>query len=242
MNNSLFNNKCLIALISANLIAVNTAVGAREGPQNTSLRIDSGPYIGIGAGANIAQYSNGNLSDRIQAFNFHMSKYAPAMNFLAGYAFRLHEWHVGIEVDYMLGNINSSFNHQFGDNKKIARLKSSDAFGAALRLGYHCDRILTYIRLGIENRSFHVIANISGINPQVIARNTIDTKTRKTAFTPGLGLQFSINRNVSASLEYRIALYNKVSSSLFSQIDQNTTAFSIRPYVSSIMVSLRFHF
>jgi opacity protein-like surface antigen len=246
MNYKLKFNKIAIITILSNLHALNIGAYAKDSPQaygNFQNSIGSGPYIGVGAGLTIAHYTNGILSDNTpQTFSLHMNKFSPAMNIIAGYAYRINNWHLGIEADYMIQNINASFAQSIGNNSRIARIKSGNAIGGAFRFGYHCDRLLTYVRLGVENRSFHVIANSFGLTSARVARNTIDYKTRKTAFTPGIGLQFAMNKNLSASFEYRIALYNKLSTSLFSQVDQNKTSFSIKPLVSSVMVSLRYHF
>jgi opacity protein-like surface antigen len=171
-----------------------------------------------------------------------MNKFSPAFNVLLGYAFKVNYWHFGLEVDYLLSNIDTSFRHtDAGGHERFARVNSKDAFGAALRVGYHCDRMLSFVRLGLETRRFTVRANSFGLPaaPGQIERNTMDAGFRKTAFAPGVGFQFMLNKNISSTLEYRCAWYPKTSKDLTSQ--DTTTSFSIRPRVSTVLLSFRYH-
>lgn len=197
--------------------------------------------MGIGAGTAIAHHASGNLSDdhTPQAFKVDLNKFSPAFNVLLGYAFKVNYWHFGIEVDYLLSNIDTSFRHTVGGHERFAQVNSKDAFGAALRVGYHCDRILSFVRLGLETRRFTVRANSFGRLPAEIGRNTMDAGFRKTAFAPGLGFQFMLNKNISSTLEYRCSWYPKISKNLTSQ--DGTTSFSIRPRVSTVLLSFRYH-
>lgn len=214
-----------------------------------------GAYVGVGAGANIAHYTKNRLSfigtgalvALSQNFNANLNKYAPTFNLLVGYAWKLQGWHFGAEIDYLFGDINTKFTQTglpnfapFANNSFVS-IKSSGAWGAAARVGYHWDRVLGFIRLGLENRQFKINANaLAAGDSTQIARNTLYASINRTAFSPGIGVQVGINKNMSATLEYRIALYRTIKQE-FKTIE-GTTSLKIDPRVSTFLASFRYHF
>lgn len=211
-----------------------------------------GAYVGVGAGAAIAHHTknsfvwsdiNPNFS---QSFNPNLSRYAATLDFLAGYAWKIQCWHLGAEVDYLFGNINTKFN-QTGFpglapiNNAFVAVNSSGAWGGGIRMGYHWDRILGFVRLGLENRRFKISSSLIGNGtPLQIARNTLSSSINRTAFAPGIGVQVSLNKNISATLEYRIALYRQIKKEL--KTVDGTTSLKIDPRVSTLLASFRYHF
>jgi opacity protein-like surface antigen len=205
-----------------------------------------GAYLGLGVGPVIGHHTSGVLGENgtPQSFKFDINKLAPAFDVLVGYAFKVNSWHLGAEADYLFGNLNGSFN-QFtnpGTTSAFAKVNSNGAWGAALRIGYHCDRMLGFIRLGVENRRFKVTANAFNPTPVIAARNEFNFNARKSAFTPGVGMQYNLTKSITGTLEYRIALYGKITKSLNSPIDALTSTFTIKPRVSTVLASFRYHF
>lgn len=150
-----------------------------------------GAYIGVGAGMGVVHHANGILEDTTpQSFKLDMNKVSPVLNLLIGYAFKINSWHLGAEIDYLFSNMDASFSYTLRNNNIFAKLNSRNAFGAAFRVGYHCDRALGFIRLGLETRRFVIRANSYGdpAFPARTARNTIDATERKIAFSLGLGV------------------------------------------------------
>lgn len=214
-----------------------------------------GAYVGIGAGAVIAHHANNRFSwtdgvdaDFNQSSNPNLNKYAPTFNLLAGYAWKIHCWYVGAEVDYLFGSASTKFNQTspsavggaFTNKTPFISLKTSGAWGAAMKVGYHWDRILGFIRLGFENRQFKIRSSImTAGTPLQIERNTLSASINKTAFAPGVGIQIGINKNMSATLEYRVALYRKISKE--HKTDDGVTNLKIDPRVSTLLISFRYH-
>jgi opacity protein-like surface antigen len=97
----------------------------------------------------------------------------------------------------------------------------------------------------MENRRFKSTASAFGPVglPADTARNTLSFSTNKTAFAPGVGVQTNLTKNITGTLEYRVALYGKVSRTLANPDANNvTTVFRFKPRVSTVLASFRYHF
>ncbi|MGV8947942.1 MAG: outer membrane protein [Candidatus Paracaedibacter sp.] len=213
-----------------------------------------GAYVGVGAGAVIAHHTNNRLAFNgigpfaavSQDSNANLNRYAAAFSLLAGYAWKIQSWHLGAEIDYLFGNINTKFN-QTGlqqlplPNSTFVSVKSFGAWGGGIKVGYYWDRILGFVRLGLEGRRFKINGILTPVAaPDMIDRNTISTRVNRTAFAPGIGVQMSINKNISATLEYRIALYRRINKEI--STTEGTTSVKIDPRVSTLLASFRYHF
>ncbi|MGV8948452.1 MAG: outer membrane protein [Candidatus Paracaedibacter sp.] len=212
-----------------------------------------GAYVGVGAGANIAHHASNSFSfihatdsDLNNNFTPSLSSSALAFNFLAGYAWKIQCWHLGAEIDYILGNSNTKFNQSTGQpvlNNPFVTVKTSGALGAGFRVGYHWDRLLGFVRLGVENRTFRMNGNVMLLTAAVPG-NTLTANARKTAFVPGIGVQINLNKNISTTLEYRMAFYGTINKKLRSPIvgSEGETIFRVKPRISTLLASLRYHF
>jgi len=204
-----------------------------------------GPYIGA-AVASIVGHHDGTLGNTAGPIveRFGLSKYTVGLDVLLGYAWQFNSFVVGLEFDYLFGNSNTSY-YKFASAAGLddwnMRLHTSGAFGAAFKFGFQCtDRVLAYIRLGLENRRFRVSANVFSLNAAQVAANQISSSTTKTAFAPGLGIQMRLNCALALGLEYREVAFGKITGSLTSV--NGTTTTSVRPRVSTILLSLTYNF
>lgn len=204
-----------------------------------------GFYLGIGL-ANLIGHHNANVStvspgNATITDTYGFSKSTIGGDLLIGYMVMLNNLNLGIEVDYMFGNINKTNGKNTGEGTGIAQTIKADstggAWGGAVRVGYQCiDRILPYIRLGLENRRFKLFHNTLN------QATEISTSARKTAFVPGVGMDFKLNKNVILGLEYRYAIYSSITKSGNNTPGNSTVTYKLTPRVSTAMISLKYQF
>jgi len=206
----------------------------------------NGFYVGLGI-AGLTGHHKANLTYVETGFptetnNFEFSRFSPGTDFMIGYMALIQNFMVGAEIDYLFGNINKT--NTFVTSPTASRTIKVDstggAWGAAVRLGFNClDRIMPYIRLGIENRRFK-LSHTSQTDVLAPATNTeISSGANKTAFTPGVGMDFKLNQNFILGLEYRYAMYGSITKSGVNTTLPNTTTFKLSPRVSTALVSLK---
>ena len=209
-------------------------------------------YVGLGA-ANVIGNHNAvtnfvttNVPPTTQSNSFQSANSTGGLDLLIGYMAALNNFTVGAEVDYLFGNLNKTNSTGFStgaftDTQKIE--STGGAWGFGIRLGYTClDRIYPYIRLGIENRRFKItsIATQSGFSNFT----SISTSNRKTAFTPGVGVDFKLNKSLAMGLEYRYAFYSSITQTGPSQTIAGaivrTATMQVKPRVSTALISLKY--
>lgn len=100
----------------------------------------------------------------------------------------------GGEVAYTFENtkVKNDYNNSFG----ATTLKRNGYFNAALRGGYlFTPNTMAYVRLGANLGKWKV-------NSQVDANNTVTGSKNRLAFTPGVGLETAVHKNVYLRVEY----------------------------------------
>lgn len=233
-------------MMKKHVLVAGLVVGAMTGVQANSCT--HGAYIGAGVGGVIAHHTSNSFSFTPaagvagQTFNPDFNKTTAGIGLLVGYAWKIQSWHLGVEIDYLFANLKTKFNQTTlnpATNNANAAVNANGAFGAAFRVGYHWDRFLGYVRLGIENRRFKITANLP-INLAIAPNNTLSASASQTAFAPGIGAQFFLTKNVSTTLEYRTAFYRAINKSL-TTVD-GTTNVKVKPRVSTVFLSVRYHF
>jgi opacity protein-like surface antigen len=204
----------------------------------------NGFYIGAGVAQLVGHHdatatdgAGANLTTR----TFGFSKATIGADLIVGYSAYINHFLLGVELDYMFGNINKtiSVNPPAGQASTSAKAESTGgAWGGAVRLGYSCNDAFTpYIRLGFENRRF----KLATTETNAAANTLISASGRKTAFAPGVGVDVRLNKNLLLGLEYRYAIYSSITKSAAAPVPGADTL-KITPRVSTALVSLKYVF
>lgn len=208
-----------------------------------------GFYVGLGVGV-LAGHHDGKITTAIAGApagpstdQIGFTKNALGIDVLVGYVAFIHKFLVGIELDYVFGNINKK-NTIGANNTGVVTVKAdtkNGALGAALRFGYCCsDHIAPYIRLGLESRRFTLFHNtVSQGNPIV---TEILSSSRKTGFAAGIGIEYKVGKNVLFGGEYRYAAYSSINKSGNNPGLPSTVEYKVRPRVSTALVSIKYCF
>lgn len=208
-------------------------------------------YAGLGAAnvianhnAEIAYVTTGGPTIQTRSYQFANSTGGIDVNF--GYLANINNFTVSAEIDYLFGNLNKTNsvvanNNVISDTQKVE--STGGAWGFGIRFGYNCvDRILPFIRLGIETRRFKLTSIAT--SPSFPTFNSVLSSTRKTAFTPGVGMDFKLNKNLALGLEYRYAFYSSLTTTGPGQTvagaQIRTATFKITPRVSTALISLKY--
>ncbi|MBM3633169.1 MAG: porin family protein [Alphaproteobacteria bacterium] len=208
-------------------------------------------YVGLGAAnvignhnAVITYATNNGGTSRILSNQFANSTGGIDINF--GYMAALNNFTLGLEVDYLFGNLNKNnyivvTGNNFSDRQKVE--STSGAWGFGIRLGYSCiDRIHPFVRLGIESRRFKLTSITD--NPAFSSFTGISSSDRKIAFAPGAGMDFNLNKNLALGVEYRYAFYGSITKTGPAQNVggglTRTATFKITPRVSTALISLKY--
>lgn len=209
-------------------------------------------YVGLGAANVIANHNavtnfvTTNVPTTVQTYSYQFANSTGGLDLILGYMAAINNFTLGVEVDYLFGNLNKTNsilanNNVISDTQKVE--STGGAWGFAIRLGYTClDRVQPYIRLGIENRRFKITSTAT--QPGIVDFISILSSSRKTGFTPGVGMDFKLNKNLALGLEYRYAFYGAITKSGPAQTIvgaiTRTATFKITPRVSTALISLKY--
>lgn len=213
--------------------------------------VKHGFYAGVGVAGVVGNhdatltYTN-ILPPNTRRDSYQFSKTTAGANIMVGYMAAFNNLLVGAEADFLFNNFSRTnsviLNAAILETQKVE--STGGAWGLALRLGYSLsDRIQPYIRLGIENRSFKLTSmSIPAVGMPLFA--TISSSAHKTAFTPGVGVDFKVTKNFALGLEYRYALYSSITKVGFQFIPLagagRFTTFKLTPRVSTGLVSVKY--
>jgi outer membrane autotransporter protein len=169
------------------------------------------------------------------------SKFAPGGDIMLGYTALINTFLLGVEVDYLFGNLNktNSFSQTNGTSRVTKVESTGGAWGASVRLGFNClDRIMPYVRLGIENRRF----KLTSVSTNIGVASNVDmaSSARKTAFTPGIGVDFKVNKNFALGLEYRYAIYGSITKTGNNPFVPYPVTFKVTPRIGTALLSLKY--
>lgn len=179
--------------------------------------------------------------------NYQFAKTTSGADIMLGYTAMFRNFVIGAEIDYLFNRFEktntSAANANLFDTQKVE--STGGVWGLALRLGYsYFDRLQPYIRLGIENRRFKLTASSLFNGPVLPFVRTISSSAHKTAFTPGVGVDFKVTRNFAVGLEYRYAFFSSITKRGFQVIAApgagRVTTFKITPRVSTALLSVKY--
>jgi opacity protein-like surface antigen len=203
-----------------------------------------GFYLGAGIGG-LVNHHNATViytepGNPTQTMDYGFSRASVNGDIMLGYMAMINNFMLGAELDYLFGNINKT-NTIILDNNTVRTVKAEatgGAWGLGIRLGYSClERIVPYIRLGAENRRFKMVHASTNLGQP--ASVEILSGSRKTAFAPGIGMDFKVNKNVVLGLEYRCAFYSAITKEGSNNLPQSVR-YKLTPRVSTALLSLKY--
>ncbi|MEI7493485.1 MAG: outer membrane beta-barrel protein [Alphaproteobacteria bacterium] len=178
----------------------------------SSCQINSGAYAGISAGiSNLSGSGEFNAKNHVAGFDNliqpnKFSKTSAGAGLFAGYGMKFSGFWAAAELFYQfdrLNNVNKFKVISYVQDKKL-QTNSTGAYGAAVHLGFvPSNNCIAYAILGAEVRNFKV--KFSDSAHDIAA--TINKKYTSIAFTPGLGVRFSLTKNISVRTEYKYAMH-----------------------------------
>lgn len=185
--------KFALALTASSLIA-----GA------ASADINTGFYLGAGAGMNS---SNAHVSDTLgnTTYNVDLGRNRPDFSIYTGYGYVSGCTYLGAELGYTFtgGKATYSASDANDNTAQSVRLERRNVINLAFLIGQKFSpSTMGYIRLGMNSNQYRVRATETG-------EAQIKSNKRKLSFTPGLGLETAVTRNVRLRLEYAYDLGNK---------------------------------
>ena len=202
----------LVSLCLGTVAAVSAQANA------SSCQISSGTYAGVSAG--ISHLSGKSVFTQSNTVNINSHPYnagklsanSIAAALFGGYGVKLGNFWAAAELFYQFDNLKNKDIFSGEDTALTARLtrsiKSSGAWGGALHLGYVVNNsCVAYAIVGAEVRNFKV--NFSSASTQNV--NVINKKYTSIAFVPGVGVRFSLAKNLSLRTEYKYAMHRSKS-------------------------------
>lgn len=236
------NKKTLAVLALSTALFTNIYAG--------SCQINSGAYVGLSVGGahlsgkgNIESSTAGVANDR--SINNRLSANSAAASLFAGYGMKLNTFWLAAELSYQFDNLSSK-NNFLVDNtngQKTASTTTNGAFGGAFHLGFIANNnSIIYAILGIESRRFKVKFSDSATPKDISA--VIDKNYISTAFAPGLGVRFTLSKNLSLKTEYKCALHpnKKLSDTRAGVGGQDTVTIKHSPQIHSFSVGVVYSF
>lgn len=176
------------------LVASTVALSA------ANANIATGFYLGAtaGYGATTGKIS-GSTNRAAVAGNADVGSGAANIGLIGGYGWVSGCMYYGGEIGYSFENTKISNN--LGGTGKV-ELKRNGYFNAALRGGYlFTPNTMFYVRLGIQWGKWNLKDNNSNLFGFTNALPASGSKNR-VSFTPGLGLETAIHKNVYLRVEY----------------------------------------
>ncbi|MEN8236447.1 MAG: outer membrane beta-barrel protein [Pseudomonadota bacterium] len=219
--------------------------------------IQHGPYIGVAAGLRLDRHevtmSNDNAdgiagATPVGAFrNFAAEDQSFTGGVQLGYGVRFAEhFYASLEADVLFGNMSDDSSFVVDDDTRgraDSKIKGKTRFGLAARLGGYWKQTLLYARFGVEWQRFEINSSSDAVRLNDPTRSDIplSKKYTKAAFTPGVGIEVSLNDEVSLGLEYRTALFSKKTETAPSnQADISSTFVKHRPRVDSVLIRVNY--
>lgn len=196
----------LVSLCLGTVFAVASQANA------STCQINSGAYAGISAGLSILSGSGefaamnvaGGFDNLTQPNKF--SKTSAAAGLFAGYGMKFSGFWTAAELFYQFDRLNNTNKFKvisYVQDKKL-QTNSTGAYGAAAHLGFvPSNNCIAYAILGLEVRNFKV--KFADGSTDIAA--SINKKYNSIAFAPGLGVRFSLTKNISVRTEYKYAMH-----------------------------------
>jgi len=235
-------------------LCLGTVFAVAADANASSCQINSGAYAGISAGiSHLSGKSIFNQSNTV-AVNSHpynagkLSANSIAAAVFGGYGMKLGSFWTAAELFYQFDNLKNKDLFSGEDTTTAARLtrslKSSGAWGGALHLGYVINNsCVAYAIAGAEVRRFKVsFSSASAQNTNAISKNYTSI-----AFVPGLGVRFSLAKNLSLRTEYKYAMHRskKMTASALNTVNVGQTdivTIKHKPQIHSFNVGLVYSF
>jgi opacity protein-like surface antigen len=197
----------LVSLCLGTVFAVASQANA------STCQINSGAYAGISAGMSTLTGSNEFDSTNTALAQYaankgKLSKTSAAAGIFAGYGMKFSNFWAAAEVSYQFDKVSDKSKTKVFTRSEYKTLQSSStgAYGAAIHLGFlPANNVIAYAILGAEVRSFKVKFS-DAVTPADIYAN-INKKYTSIAFAPGVGVRFSIAKNLSIRTEYKYAIH-----------------------------------
>jgi opacity protein-like surface antigen len=198
----------LVSLCLGTVFAVASQASA------SSCQINSGAYAGISAGVSTltgsgeftAKNSAGIFRD-VSAPN-KLSKSSAAAALFGGYAMKFGSFFTAAELFYQFDNLKNTNEFELislNKDKKV-ETKSSGSYGAAVHLGFlPSNNCVLYAIAGLDVRQIKVKFSESASPIDIHA--TANKKCTSIAFAPGVGVRFSLTKNISLRTEYKYAMH-----------------------------------
>jgi opacity protein-like surface antigen len=211
-------------------------------------------YVGVGV-AGIIGHHNANFKTEATGLPTTHDRYQfdcarLGGDILIGYAFHYHNWYLGVETDYLLGDLHrTNYLNKGGDPgfPLFTKINTNGAWGAGIRLGYTCQRTTPYIRVGMEDRRFK-IRNINLASPAIdhasVPVSVVSSSKHRVAPTIGAGVDVNLTqstRNTAVlGLEARYAWYSTIHRSGTNAIAGYNLTLRVKPRVATALLTLKY--
>lgn len=197
------------------LLSLSAAALVNAAQLSAAPKISSGAYAGVAAGISVLGGKNGFThtddtgargNQQIQnQGNFSLSKTSPSLMVFGGYGMKFSGFWTAGEIFYQFDSMKSKQAPNFGADEKSLSSQTTGAYGASIHLGFlPSENCVAYAILGVEGRKFKVKFEDT---PPVQIAGKINKNYTSIAFAPGLGMRFSLTKNLSIRTEYKYALY-----------------------------------
>ena len=222
-----FLGTCVLTAYSGAIAEVQHRLYIGGGPALMTAHHEATVYEMSPVGSEIARYG--------------FSKTAPGLNFNLGYIGQTKRMFWGLELDCLLGSLNKT--NLIDDTPQATReIKANSGgavFGAAIRLGpVFLERVMPYIRLGVESRRFKLFHASNDLN--VAPNVNISSSKYVLGIAPGLGVDFKLTERASLGAEYRTSFYRVFRKTGPNPGANSTFDYKISPWVSAVLITLKY--
>lgn len=147
----------------------------------------------------------------------------------------IHKFLVGLQVHAKWSKLNGKVNnsHIVLNQSLITDLKMKHSYGVNLRSGYHIDKMLPYITVGLLNSKWY--SKTQGM--PILGQGSISKNL--TGYELGAGVDYSLTKNVVVGAKFSHAWYPKFSYSNNLRTGQMLHKINIKPQTNTVSFNIK---